>query len=98
EQQHIRTAHGFGYQFVSEVEILDSPALAEVGRSDRGGAESLPQYHTPLRGRDEERREVADLVERYRVVTLLGPGGIGKTRLAGEGAREDTTARGAALL
>ncbi|WP_156067641.1 ATP-binding protein [Pseudonocardia halophobica] len=38
-------------------------------------------------GRDRERRELAVLLAAHRVVTLTGPGGVGKTRLAAEVAR-----------
>src|SRR5262249_52901563 len=53
-------------------------------------AGALPLPATPLMGRDREAREVADLVlgEGVRLVTLTGPGGVGKTRLAvGAGGR-----------
>ena len=38
-------------------------------------------------GRDEAMREIAALLGEYRLVTVAGPGGAGKTRLAGEVAR-----------
>ncbi len=43
---------------------------------------NLPAYTTSFVGRRDERREVADLIERVSLLTLLGPGGAGKTRLA----------------
>src|SRR6516162_5428359 len=51
-------------------------------------AGALPVPATPLVGRDQEARAVADLVlnEGVRLVTLTGPGGVGKTRLAVEAA------------
>jgi predicted ATPase/DNA-binding SARP family transcriptional activator len=42
----------------------------------------IPEALTPLVGRDAELREVAALVAEHRLVTLVGPGGVGKTRLA----------------
>jgi predicted ATPase len=51
-------------------------------------AGALPVPVTPLVGRDQEVKAVTDLVlsEGVRLVTLTGPGGIGKTRLAIEAA------------
>jgi predicted ATPase len=45
---------------------------------------ALPIPPTPLVGRDKEAREVADTLgaDEVRIVTMSGPGGIGKTRLA----------------
>lgn len=58
-----------------------------VGPAARGG--HLPDYLTTFVGRENERRDVASMLTAngQRLVTLLGPGGIGKTRLAVETAR-----------
>jgi len=42
---------------------------------------------TSFIGRDEAVRDVAGLLAECRLVTVTGPGGVGKTRLAGEVAR-----------
>jgi predicted ATPase len=48
---------------------------------------------TPFLGRDDELREVVELVRRedVRLCTLTGPGGTGKTRLALQAAAEAAT-------
>lgn len=43
---------------------------------------NLPSQVTSLVGRNEELDQVRPLLEHDRLVTLIGPGGIGKTRLA----------------
>jgi non-specific serine/threonine protein kinase len=45
---------------------------------------SLPVEMTSFVGRREEIAAVADLVGAHRLVTLVGPGGVGKTRLASQ--------------
>jgi diguanylate cyclase (GGDEF)-like protein len=51
-----------------------------LGRALRRSA--LPVPMTPLVGREKERDQVVRLVRGGRLVTLTGPGGIGKTRLS----------------
>ncbi|HZT92477.1 MAG TPA: tetratricopeptide repeat protein [Gaiellaceae bacterium] len=43
---------------------------------------TLPEAAHPLVGREVERRELAELLRRERLVTITGTGGTGKTRLA----------------
>ncbi|GAA1982863.1 ATP-binding protein [Microbacterium pumilum] len=47
-------------------------------------APEIPAPYTPIVGRERERAEVAELLKQdgVRLVTLVGPGGIGKSRLA----------------
>ena len=45
-------------------------------------ATNLPVQPTPLVGRERELREAGRLLRAHRVITLTGPGGSGKTRLA----------------
>ncbi|TDD36434.1 AfsR/SARP family transcriptional regulator [Actinomadura sp. KC06] len=59
-------------------------------RGEMGGAEAvranLPAQLTSFVGREEELRRVGKMLTDGRLVTLLGPGGAGKTRLAVEAA------------
>jgi predicted ATPase/DNA-binding SARP family transcriptional activator len=43
---------------------------------------NLPVHLTTFIGRERERDEISRLIARDRLVTLIGPGGIGKTRLS----------------
>ena len=59
-------------------------SASPVSESDQRGLPSLPVTSTTLIGREQEIVEVTKLLEtpEVRLVTLTGPGGIGKTRLA----------------
>jgi len=58
------------------------PALRTLYRTN------LPVQTTPLVGREREVSEVVERLEAARLVTLTGPGGVGKTRLAVQSAAE----------
>ena len=49
---------------------------------------NLPVQPTPFVGRERELGEVLALLDQHRIVTLTGPGGSGKTRLALQAAAE----------
>ena len=52
---------------------------------------NLPTQPTSLVGRQLEVREVQRLLQHHRLVTLVGPGGVGKTRLAVAVAEENVS-------
>jgi predicted ATPase/DNA-binding winged helix-turn-helix (wHTH) protein len=75
-QRLIRTVHGRGYQFVGDIHAAPAPS----GTSS--SSVSMPRPATPTVGRERDIAEVSSLLDRKQLVTLLGPGGVGKTRLA----------------
>jgi predicted ATPase/DNA-binding winged helix-turn-helix (wHTH) protein len=91
----ILTVCGRGYRFVAEIRsTLAGPAplppLAVVPRPDRSGTEPLTNLPAPFAqfvNRETELADMLGLVATHRMVTLTGPGGVGKTRLALEAAR-----------
>ena len=63
--------------------VMDFPPI----RTGSAAAGNLPPRLTSFIARDAELRELARLLEATRLVTITGPGGIGKTSLAIELAR-----------
>ena len=53
-----------------------------------GGVHGFPAELTSFVGRAGPVREVAGLLAEHRLVTVTGPGGVGKTRLADQVARQ----------
>ncbi len=68
------------YQLTISDQPADFPALRSLSRHPH----NLPVQPTPFLGREQEVRTVCELLSRreVRLVTLTGPGGIGKTRLS----------------
>lgn len=70
---------------VLNAHLLDrQPARNGAGRPMPSSNTNLPYQHVPLIGRDEELKTLRTLVlkEGVDLLTITGPGGIGKTRLA----------------
>jgi predicted ATPase/DNA-binding winged helix-turn-helix (wHTH) protein len=86
DQRMIRTMHGRGYRFVAPVDEDPSDGVAAPSPtgSRSAGDVRLPVHPTPFVGREFELGVVKQLVEdpTTRLVTIIGPGGMGKTRLA----------------
>lgn len=83
-------------QFQKELQppAVPSKVVAKEGEGKTAVVDlkhSLPHYLTPFAGREWEREQIRQrLTERsYRLITLVGPGGMGKTRLATQIAREN---------
>jgi predicted ATPase/class 3 adenylate cyclase len=68
-------------------QVVD-PALSGVPRARYSTASNLPYLLTSFIGRQTELTVIPRLMADHRLVTLTGPGGIGKTRLAIEVARQ----------
>jgi predicted ATPase/DNA-binding winged helix-turn-helix (wHTH) protein len=79
----IRTVAGRGYQFTGDIRAKAATGAAVMPSR----VTNLPEAVSELIGRETEVRDVTDLVTRHQLVTLIGPGGIGKTRLGLEVAR-----------
>ncbi|MBL8332216.1 MAG: helix-turn-helix transcriptional regulator [Rubrivivax sp.] len=80
--RHLETVPRRGYRFIATL-LPDAPAPpptpAPAGEPAPG---NLPPPAPGLFGRDDELQRLADALQQHRLVTLHGPGGVGKTRLA----------------
>src|SRR5580704_1611230 len=92
----IKTISGRGYRFVADIitDAGEERALADRGAAlptpplpDAESPTNLPAPSSELIGREVELSEVTGLVTAHRLVSLVGAGGIGKTRLGREVAR-----------
>ena len=84
----LKTASGRGYRLLGnwtpqQREVTAPPVYSSPTRTPSApSANNFPPLITRLIGRAAAAQFVRDLVSAYRVVTLTGPGGIGKTALA----------------
>lgn len=76
----IATIPGVGYRFTGTLERAEPP-IGPIGDPPAPATTNLPN-RPKLIGRDVEKDELQALMENSRLVTLCGPGGVGKTTLA----------------
>ncbi|PSO31742.1 transcriptional regulator [Bradyrhizobium sp. MOS002] len=86
EPVYIATVARRGYRFIADVQastahITDDPAPADPLVLSR------PPSSRGIVGRESNMAEIAELLIRKRHVTLVGPGGVGKTTLAAAAAQ-----------
>ena len=87
EPRYIQTVHGAGYRYVGPIAGPDAETLNVQARFEPPFAARLPARIEALVGREVEVATLIGLIEKNRAVTVLGAGGMGKTRCALEVAR-----------
>lgn len=80
--QYIATVSGRGYRFVAPVERAEpgTPLVLESSTTKR--LHNLPASPSRTIGRANTIHTLLRLLQRHRLVTIVGPGGIGKTTVA----------------
>jgi len=80
---YIKTVPGCGYQFVAPVTSqLDEPPDEVAVAAAPDFMKDLPRINTQVIGRSPEIRLLAEQLMTRRLVTITGPGGIGKSAVA----------------
>ncbi len=80
--RYVATIPGQGYCFVAPVLRSNVREAAVTPNTAPGSAHKLPTRLTRMVGRDEAVREICGQLSAGRFVTIVGPGGIGKTTVA----------------
>src|SRR5690606_37248863 len=83
----VRTVESHVSSLLRKLEVPDRRALAQHAAEPQADAQpqpapALPKPLTSFIGRARERSELTALITEHRQVSAVGPGGVGKTRLA----------------
>jgi predicted ATPase/DNA-binding winged helix-turn-helix (wHTH) protein len=87
--KYIQTVPGRGYRFVGEVQVISGPPASPAASAAPntlpeavGERHNLPTESSSFIGRDRELADVRARLSTRPLVTLVGAGGVGKTRVA----------------
>lgn len=80
DRDMIRTEFGLGYRLIRKPDDQAAPEQLP----DKPAMRALPIPLTPLLGRETELLELGELFDKSRLLTIVGSGGVGKTRVAFE--------------
>src|SRR6202035_5700133 len=80
--QYLVNIHGRGYRFVAPVSLEDRQSPRPQQRLVQRHSHNLPNQITRLVGRADTSRALATFLSSDRLLTIVGPGGIGKTSIA----------------
>jgi predicted ATPase/DNA-binding winged helix-turn-helix (wHTH) protein len=78
--RYILNVAGRGYSFIAPVSLADEEAA--VGEARSAVADGLPGPVTHIVGRDEVISAVVAQMSKQRHISIIGPGGVGKTTVA----------------
>ena len=81
-QRYVVTVPGRGYNFVARVSREDVVSTSPRLTLAPPGMHNLPHAVTRMIGREEVAARLVSRLSRERLVTIVGPGGIGKTTVA----------------
>src|SRR6476619_5314911 len=81
-RRYIATSAGQGYRVVAPVAVSQAPTAAALPAAQTRQNHNLPQQLTRLIGRADAVSRIVAPLQRHRLLSIVGPGGIGKTSVA----------------
>ena len=81
-RRYIATSAGQGHRFVAPVSDAQAPAAAALPAAPTRQNHNLPQQLTRLIGRAGAVSRIVARLQPHRLLSIVGPGGIGKTSVA----------------
>ena len=82
ENRYLVNMPGRGYRFVAPITVAEAREPSISIETATKPLHNLPELLTPLIGRDDSIKELTEQLPRRRLLTITGPGGIGKSAVA----------------